>query len=151
MCSCAASPRATGRRSYQRTFQPLNPPATLGPLQLLACVHDPGPLAATDDLYHPPSNWVHVTTYWTTDETPSADVFPQVRLVDQAGQVWGDKLERGNDAIHMWPTSRWIPGEVVRVDSDVNLNPITPPGRYRLVVGLPEGGESVVCGEVEIK
>ena len=129
----------------------LNPQASLGPLQLLACVHDPGPLAAIDDLYHPPSNWVHVTTYWTTDETPSTDVFPQVRLVDQAGQVWGDKLERSNDAIHMWPTSRWIPGEVVRVDSDVNINPITPPGRYRLVVGLPDGGESVVCGDVEIK
>ena len=110
-----------------------------------------GPLAAADNLYHPPSNWVHVTTYWTTDETPSTDVFPQVRLVDQAGQVWGDKLERSNDAIHMWPTSRWIPGEVVRVDSDVNLNPITPPGRYQLVVGLSEGSESVVCGEVEIK
>ncbi len=129
----------------------LNPPATLGPLQLLGCVHDPGPLAATDDLYHPPSNWVHVTTYWTAGSTPSIDVFPQVRLVDQAGQVWGDKIERSNDAIQMWSTSRWIPGEVVRVDSDVNLNPITPPGRYRLVVGLPEGGESMVCGEVEIK
>ena len=54
----------------------LNPPATLGPLQLLACVHDPGPLAATDDLYHPPSNWVHVTTYWTADETPVGRCFP---------------------------------------------------------------------------
>ena len=129
----------------------LDPPVTLGPLQLLACVHDAGPLAATDDLYHPPSNWVHVTTYWTATETPAADVFPQVRMIDQAGQVWGDKLERANDALQVWPTSRWIPGEVVRVDTDVNLNPITPPGHYQLVVGLPEGGESMVCGDVEIK
>ena len=74
-----------------------------------------------------------------------------MRWVDQAGQVWGDKLERGNDAIHMWPTSRWIPGEVVRVDSDVNLNPITPPGRYRLVVGLQDGNGGMECGEVEIR
>jgi hypothetical protein len=128
-----------------------DPPASLGPLQLLACVHDSGPIAATDDLAHPPSGWVHVTTYWTVGETPAADLFPQVRLVDAAGQVWGDKLERANDALHVWPTSRWTPGEVVRADYDVNLNPLTPPRRYRLTVGLAESGESVTCGEVEIQ
>lgn len=133
------------------TVTPLTSPVALGPLQLLACEVDPGPVAAADDLYHPPSGWVHVTTYWTASETPPVDVAPQVRLVDAAGQVWGDKLERSNDAFHLWPATRWIPGEVVRLDSDVNLNPVTPPGRYRLIVGLPEGAESVVCGEVEVR
>jgi hypothetical protein len=130
---------------------PLNQPAAVGPVQLLACVHDPGPIAAKDDLYHPPSGWVHVTTYWTASEQPATDVAPQVRLVDQAGQVWGDQLARANDAFRLWPTSRWIPGEVVRLDSDVNLNPITPPGRYRVIVGVPDGGDPVICGEIDVR
>jgi hypothetical protein len=64
-------------------------------------------------------------------------------------------LDRPNDALHVWPTSRWLPGEVVRVDYDVNLNPVTPAGTYRLVIDLPQTSEQalpeqVVCGEVEV-
>jgi hypothetical protein len=121
-----------------------------GNLQLLACRHDPGPIQARDDLFHPPSGWVHVTTAWTATEPVMADLFPVVRLVDESGQVWGESLQRGKSAVHLWPTSRWQPGEVVRVDYDVNLNPITPPGRYRLLVEVPGKGEPVVCGEVEV-
>jgi hypothetical protein len=59
--------------------------------------------------------------------------------VDDAGQVWGANLERGNDAFDFYPPQRWQPGQVVRTDLDVNLNPVTPAGRYRLVVGLRDG------------
>ncbi len=124
-------------------------PARFGPLLLLSCAHDPGPLSARDDLFHPPSGWIHVTTYWTATEPVAEDIFPAVQMVDAQGQVWGDKLERGNDAIHLWPTSRWTPGEVVRVDYDVNLNPVTPPGSYRIIVTTPDA--QVVCGDVVIE
>jgi 4-amino-4-deoxy-L-arabinose transferase-like glycosyltransferase len=124
-------------------------PAAFGPLLLLSCAHAPGPLSARDDLFHPPSGWVRVTTYWTAAEPMAEDIFPAVQMVDDQGQVWGDKLERSTDAIHLWPTSRWTPREAVRVDYDVNLNPITPPGAYRIVVYTPDA--QVVCGEVVIE
>jgi hypothetical protein len=117
---------------------------------LLACVYDRGPLPARDDLYHPPSGWVHVTTYWTTAQPISDDIFPQIRLVDAAGQVWGERLDRRGDASHIWPTSHWLPGEVVRVDYDVNLNPVTPAGTYRLIVEAPGVAAQAVCGDVRI-
>jgi hypothetical protein len=91
---------------------------------------------ATDDLFHPPSGWVHATLYWTTAATPSQDCTPFVHLVDDLGQVWGASLERPNDAFDFYPPRRWQPGQIVRADFDVNLNPVTPPGHYALVVGL---------------
>ena len=94
---------------------------------------------------------MHVTTSWQAgDKRASGDLFPKVRLVDAAGQVWGESLDRPNDALHVWPTSRWLPGEMVRVDYDVNLNPVTPAGTYRLVIDLPQTSEQVVCGDVEV-
>jgi hypothetical protein len=140
---------ATRYRSRQGPEPTLD--VRLGDLRLLACQADPGPIRAQDDLYHPPSGWVHVTTYWTADEPIQADLFPTVQMIDELGQVWGDRLERSNDAIHLWPTSRWLPGEMVRVDYDVNLNPVTPPGRYRIVVGLPGVDGPFQCGTVEVE
>lgn len=122
-----------------------------GKLQLLDCVSDPGPVTPRDDLYHPPSGWVHVITYWTVEATPQQDLYPDVRLVDDSGQVWGDRLVRENDAIHLWPTSRWQPTEVVRVDYDVNLNPETPAGRYRLVISVPDQPGALTCGEITVE
>jgi len=125
--------------------------AEMGALRLSACDCQPQALSARDDLLHPPSGWVHVTTYWTLTNGPlDIDLYPSARLVDDIGQVWGDKLERPNDAIHIWPTSRWQPEEVVRADYDVNLNPITPPGTYRLVIEVPGVAGQAVCGEVGV-
>lgn len=118
-------------------------------LQLLACQHTPGPIASQDEVFHPPSGWVHVTTYWTVDEPVGVDLFPTMQLVDEAGQVWGEQLERSGDAVHLWPTSAWVPGEVVRVDYDVNMNPLTPAGIYRLMVGVD--GDQLTCGQVAIQ
>ncbi len=78
----------------------------LGDLRLLACDYQPTRLSPRDDLFHPPSGWVHVTTYWTTDKPPATNLVPRISLVDAAGQVWGLGLERGNDTFHLWPTAR---------------------------------------------
>ena len=120
-------------------------------LRLLRCDYAPRELSAREDVFHPPSNWVHVTTSWRIgDKQATGDLFPKARLIDAGGQVWGESLDRPNDALHVWPTSRWLPGEVVRVDYDVNLNPVTPAGTYRLVIDLPQTSEQVVCGDVRI-
>jgi 4-amino-4-deoxy-L-arabinose transferase-like glycosyltransferase len=118
-------------------------------LRLLACDYQPAALPARESVFHAPSNWVHVVTSWRVGEKlPAENLFPRARLVDAGGQVWGERLERANDALHFWPTARWQPGEIVRVDYDVNLNPVTPPGQYRLVIEV--AGEQAVCGEVTI-
>jgi hypothetical protein len=94
---------------------------------------------------------VHVTTYWDANGVhPLADIAPQVRLVDAAGQIWGEGLARTGDAFHVWPTSRWLPGEVLRADYDVNLNPITPDGLYQVIVEVPGASAKAFCGNVEI-
>jgi len=121
-----------------------------GKIRLLGCVAQPASLRARDDLYHPPSSWVHVTTYWTAAVPPGEDIYPQVRLKDSEGRVWGERLERPRDAIHVWPTSRWQPGEVVRVDYDVNLNPITPAGTYRVELSVVGSESQPSCGDTTV-
>ncbi|MBE7468991.1 MAG: hypothetical protein DPW09_03195 [Anaerolineae bacterium] len=93
-------------------------------------------VAATDDLFHPPSGWAHVTLYWTAARPIAADVVPTVNLVGPEG-VWGASLDRTSDALKLFPPSRWGEGQIIRHDLDVNLNPVTPPGYYQLVVNLP--------------
>ncbi|MCC7353138.1 MAG: hypothetical protein IT330_05210, partial [Anaerolineae bacterium] len=132
-------------------------------LRLAGCRLGDARLRARDDRSHPPSGWVHVTLYWQASASLTQDYVPVVRLVDGGGQVWGDRLDRAASTVRRFPASRWLVGEAVRDDQDVNLNPVTPPGRYRVVVGLVDGtGQQVaasgadtvaaqaVCGEVEI-
>lgn len=104
-------------------------------------------LAASDAYFHPPSNWIHVTLYFSAGEG-AVDASPLVRLVDDLGQVWGASLERGNDSFDFYPPSKWEPGQVIRLDVDVNLNPATSPGSYHLVAGI--GEQTVPLSMVEI-
>lgn len=122
-----------------------------GAVRLAGCRLEPGPVAATDDAMHPPSGWAHVTLYWQALAAPAADRLARVRLVDAGGQVWGESLARADSALHFYPMTRWQPGEIVRDDYDVNLNPHTPPGAYRVAVALlDEAGPDVMCGDVSV-
>jgi uncharacterized membrane protein len=107
-----------------------------GGLKLMGYTVPQTQVHATDDLFHPPSGWVHVTLYWTGGAPLAQSYTPFVHLVDDLGQVWGTSLDRPNDAFDFYPPPRWQSGQDVRADFDVNLNPIAPPGRYTLVVGL---------------
>lgn len=110
-------------------------------------------VAAADTLFHPPSGWAHVTLYWTATQPLSADVVPFVHLVGPEG-VWGASLERANDALKLYPTSRWpvSPSKIIRHDLDVNLNPLTPPGKYQLVVGWRgDEQEQYPLAEIEVR
>jgi uncharacterized membrane protein len=112
------------------------------------------PVAATDDLFHPPSGWAHVILYWTADQPITQEMVPYIHLVGPEG-VWGASLERSNDALKLFPPSRWRADNgatpIIRHDVDVNLNPATPPGTYQLVVGLTGSETQHVLGLVEIR
>ena len=107
-----------------------------GGLKLVGYVVPQSHVSASDDLFHPPSGWAHVTLYWSTEAPQIQNYTPFVHLIDDLGQVWGASLERSNDTFDFYPPTRWEPGQLVRADFDVNLNPATPPGNYTLVVGL---------------
>jgi mannosyltransferase len=131
------------------------PDAELAPgLTLAACEITTPTLAATDDAMHPPSGWVHVRLWWQSTAPLADDYIAMVQMVGPEG-VWGDRLYRENEALRRRPTSTWTPGTLMRDEVDVNLNPVTPPGRYPIAVGLMDGTGAPVnswveCGQVEI-
>jgi 4-amino-4-deoxy-L-arabinose transferase-like glycosyltransferase len=92
------------------------------------------------DLYEPPARAVesggmlHVTAYWQCLEAMDQDYSVYIRLKDEAGHTWGqvdDWPVKG-----LLPTSQWAPGMIVRDDYDVEVLPGTPPGYYRIEVGM---------------
>lgn len=132
-------------------------------LKLAACQISPTQTEAQDDLFHPPSGWVHATLYWQAADTLTTAYKPTVKLIDGLGQVWGNRLERSHNTMEMVPPPQWPVGKYIRDDYDINLNPATPPGIYRIEVGLQNlngtllpvtyGGvesEHVICGLVEV-
>lgn len=131
------------------------PAAELAPsLQLAACEVLTPELAARDEQMHPPSGWAHVRLWWQATGTPTEDYIARVQMVGPEG-VWGERLYRENEALRRWPTSTWTPGQIVRDEVDVNLNPVTPAGEYPIVVGLMDGAgqplePTVGCGAVRV-
>ncbi len=134
-----------------------------GVLQLAGCHIVGKQFSARDNLYHPPSGWIHVTLFWKPIRTPNAVYAPSVRLTDGQGQIWGDSLDRPTSTMRLVPPDTWRPGKFIRDDYDINLNPITPPGVYSVLVSLkrPNGStvsviendhitERAICGTVEI-
>ncbi len=101
-------------------------------------------LPAKENLSHPPSNWLHVTLYWR--RTPSFDGVPfrpLVRLIDDAFNVWGGNMKRNPDLLDRYPPQDWPTDRLVEDHYDLNLNPATPPGTYRLELSLAiEGDEN---------
>ena len=115
-----------------------------GGLKLVGYTVPQPQVSAADNLFHPPSGWAHVTLYWSSESRQEQDYTPFVHLIDGLGQVWGAALERSNDAFDFYPPTRWEPGQLVRADFDVNLNPATPPGSYTLVVGVRDASGAQV-------
>lgn len=142
-------------RAPDGTALPDAPPLADGRVRLAGCRLDRQPVPATDDAAHPPSGWSHVTLYWQALAPLPADDQAVVRLVDDQGQVWGASLTRGDSALNFYPMTHWVVGEVVRDDYDVNLNPLTPAGDYRVEVQLhsPDGialEPAISCGKVTV-
>jgi hypothetical protein len=124
-------------------------------LQLAACETLTPRLSAYDEALHPPSGWVHVRLWWQVVGPIAADHIASAQLIGPQG-VWGDRLYRENEALRRWPTRTWQPGEIIRDEIDINLNPATPSGEYPIMIGLLDGasqpvGEKVECGRVIIE
>ncbi len=105
-----------------------------------------------------------VTLYWRALAQPAADLFVYVRLVDDRGHIWAKS--DSPPVMGLWPTGRWQPEMLVEDAHELPLPPGTPPGLYRLEVGLydplngqtlPASGQPVgqggglLLGEVEVE
>jgi len=106
-------------------------------------------VSATDELFHPPSGWVHVVLYWRANHSVTTESTPFVHLVGAAG-VWGISLDRESDSLKFYPPFRWTKEQIIRHDIDVNLNPTTPTGEYQLMVGFPEDETQYPLSVVEV-
>lgn len=124
-------------------------------LRLAACEITTPIVAAQDEFMHPPSGWVHLRLWWHATATLPTDYVSTAQIVGPEG-LWGDKLPRPTESLRLWPTSTWSPGEYVRDEMDINLNPLTPAKSYPAMIGLADAngqpvGEPIECGTVEIR
>ena len=113
----------------------LYPDAQVFPgVELAACEIVTPVVAARDILYHPPSGWVHLRLWLRKFEEVSEA--PELSALVQAGdgQIWGRSLQRAGDVLSVYPPTMWQPNEFVRVELDVNLNPLAQPGAYSVKI-----------------
>jgi hypothetical protein len=101
-----------------------------------------------------PGQELRVTLYWQTQGGLEGVYSSFVHLVDEEGQgVAGSDQQPGGA---FYPTDLWRPGEILRDEHVFTVPPETPPGTYRLLVGmylypsLEPLGESVFIGRLEI-
>ena len=75
---------------------------------------------------------VELTLYWqaTQEMTKSWTVFTHV----EGERLWGQ--HDGPPAAGLEPTDHWVVNQVVADKHVIPLDPATPPGKYRLVVGM---------------
>ncbi len=148
-------------QSHFATLPPLAPgshlpAAMLAPgLELAACEVMTPVLAAQENEMHPPSGWVHVRLWWRATAAITDDYVATAEVVGVEG-AWGVRLYRANEALRRWPTSSWQPGELVRDEVDINLNPLTPSRTYPVVIGLLDSagvptGQTTECGTVIVE
>lgn len=71
-----------------------------------------------------------LTLFWRVDSPPPAGYAPFAQLED----AWGTRWSQAET--FAYPAEQWTPGEIIVQRVDVPVPPGTPPGSYRLRVGL---------------
>jgi uncharacterized membrane protein len=74
------------------------------------------------------------TLFWQASETPSVRYKVFVHLLDEDGQIVGQRDAEPGGGARL--TTLWEPGEIVVDNHGVYIHPATPPGSYKVIVGL---------------
>ena len=83
-----------------------------------------------------PGQTITVTLHWQALEPVAADYTVFVQLLDEAGQVRG---QHDSPPVNgQYPTSNWLPGQLVLDQTVLMLAPNLPTGEYRIAVGMYE-------------
>ncbi len=96
----------------------------------------------------PPENGkIPVTLYWQPLDSLPADLNVSLRLTDAAGEIWGqvDRLPIGG----LVRTQNWQPGDTIRDEYLLPVDPATPPGKYAFDVQLYDFSTGDVFGQVK--
>ena len=119
-------------------------------VELAACEITTPVVAARDVVYHPPSGWVHLRLWLRAYDVVGEELTIYALVQANDGQVWGRSMERAGDVLAVYPPTMWQPDEFVRVELDVNLNPLALPGVYNVKVEAA-GQAGVPCGRVQLE
>lgn len=77
---------------------------------------------------------LQITLLWQAQDKPAADYKVFVHLTDEQGKV---VAQRDTEPLNgERPTTSWQPGETVEDNYGILVPPGTPPGSYRLLVGM---------------
>jgi hypothetical protein len=92
-----------------------------------------------------------LTLYWQALETMDTDYTVFVHLSSPDGQIWGQHDSQPVE--NTFPTSAWLPGQIVVDQHQVEIDAQAPDGIYLLLTGLYDGTTGQrpdVSGEVDI-
>jgi hypothetical protein len=112
-------------------------------LELVGYQIDKTRLTATENDSHPPSNWIHVVSYWRRWKSVEGESRVILRMTGAEGD-WGGELAREPSVFAFDPPQKWENDVIVERHDDVNLNPATPPNRYALIVALERSDQQRV-------
>jgi hypothetical protein len=97
-----------------------------------------------------PAETLALTLYWQALEPVRASYTVFVHLADPGEQIWGQ--HDGQPVQGTYPTSHWLPGELVVDQHQIEISPETPAGAYRLLVGMYDsssGQRLTTAGQVD--
>jgi hypothetical protein len=81
-----------------------------------------------------PGEAIPLTLYWQATGPVPLELSVFVHVYNAAGELWGQSDKP--DPVYLFPTSRWPLGVPMRDDHSLQLAPETPPGSYRVALGL---------------
>lgn len=77
-----------------------------------------------------------ISLFWRADETPAQRYKVFLHLLDQAGHIVGQRDAEPGGGVGL--TTLWAPGQTIADNYGLPIHPATPPGTYRLEVGMYE-------------
>lgn len=90
---------------------------------------------ALDKSEYRPGETIGVSLYWLGLGEMGQDYWVFVHLVEESAGLRIAQHD-GQPGYNSTPTTRWVPGEIVVDRHEFTIEAETPPGRYRIFVGM---------------
>jgi hypothetical protein len=81
-----------------------------------------------------PGGTLHVTLYWQALERMETSYTVFVHLLDSQDRTWGQSDDRPVNGTY--PTTSWLPSEVVIDEHEIAVDPTAPAGEYHIELGM---------------
>ncbi|MGD9047513.1 MAG: glycosyltransferase family 39 protein, partial [Anaerolineae bacterium] len=90
-----------------------------------------------------------ITLFWQAERTPAQRYKVFLHVLDAGNQIVGQRDAEPGGGVRL--TTLWPPGEVVADNYGLPIHPATPPGEYRVEVGMydPQTGQRLMTSEGE--